>query len=90
MRKWGIVLVVLAALDVLTTYLALQGGAVEANPAFSGMGIGTASLLKMSVCSLIALISVRQKLKFILIFGIGANTAVVASNLMAIWTLKAL
>jgi hypothetical protein len=88
MKKWAIVLIVLAGLDVLTTYFSLSLGSIEANPLFKDMSIGTMSLIKVSAYSLLAYISVRLKLRTVLIFAVGANTATVLSNLMAIWTLK--
>ena len=88
MKKWAIILVVLAALDVLTTYFSLAAGSIEANPLFRDMGIREMCFIKLSAYSLLAFVSMRLKLRTVLTFAVGANTAVVLSNLMAIWTLK--
>lgn len=88
MKRWAFALITLAALDVLTTYFSLSLGSIEANPLFRGMGIGMMGLTKVSLYSLMAFVSVRLKFRTILIFAVGANTAIVLTNLMAIWTLK--
>jgi hypothetical protein len=87
-KKWAIALILLAGLDILTTYFCLSSGAVEANPFFHGMTLPALSLIKMGVYIPLACVAVHFKFRTLLIFGTGANAAVVVANLMAIWTLR--
>ena len=88
MKKWAIVLIVLAALDIVTTYFSLAAGSIEPNPLFGHMSFGAMALIKMVAYSSVAYLLFRLKLKDILILVAGANAGAVISNLMAIWTLK--
>lgn len=88
MKKWAIILIILAALDVVTTHISLSLGSIEANPFFSGVDIKTMTVIKMGAYSAIAYLLFRLKLGAFLIFCCGANAGVVIGNLMAIWTLS--
>lgn len=88
MKVWAAILIVSAAVDVLTTYLSLSLGSIEANPLFSSMDIRMTAVIKILMSGLAAYLFVRLKWKAFLIFFSGANVAMVAGNLMAIWTLK--
>lgn len=88
MKKWAMIFILLAALDVLFTHISLSLGSIEANPLVRGLDIQMVALVKMVSYLSIAYLCVRFKLKTLLILGVGANAGIVAANLMAIWTLK--
>ena len=88
MKKWVAILILLAVLDVLTTYISLPLGSIEANPLFRDMGIGTMALIKMGAYIVTAGFGAYFKLRGFLIFCIGVNAGAVLNNVMIIWTLK--
>jgi len=90
MKKWAVILITLAGLDVLTTYFSLSLGGIEANPLFRDMNIESMAAIKMCTYIPIAFIALRLKLRALLIFISGANMASTLSNLMVISTLKAM
>ena len=82
--KWSIILTIVAGFDLLTTYLGISLGGVEANPLFKNASIETMILAKIAGIGFLIWISLHLKQKICLILVSGINVVAIVSNIRTI------